>query len=253
MQKILVIGHSHLNAIDRAVKTAATESAIPKGIALRCIRLTGKTFRPPLIRTEGAWYLNKAIVDLLTRHRWDFVVSCIGGNGHNVVGLLNHPIKFDFVLPSCPELPIAEGHEILPSMLVTGILRRQVGPNLRLLAAVRDAFKGPMIHLESPPPVPSEEHIRSNPSSFKDRIDRFGVSPALLRYKLWRVHSAIYRQECRRLGIRFLPVPRKTQDAQGMLVKAAWNVDPTHGNTWYGLRVLRQLAYLRLEKLKIAS
>ena len=76
---------------------------------------------------------------------------------------------------------------------------------------------------------------------FKGLIAERGVSPALLRFKLWRLHSGLYREACAALGVEFLPVPLEMQDVEGMLVPQAWNPDPTHVNALYGQHVLARL------------
>ncbi len=132
--------------------------------------------------------------------------------------------------------------EILPARLVRATLLRAHGCAVQLLTALRERVTGPLIHIEPPPPVPSADHIRAYPGVFAGKIAELGVSPASLRYKLWRLHSAILAELCGKLGIALLPAPADTQDAQGMLAEDCWNPDPTHANAVYGGRVLRDLA-----------
>jgi hypothetical protein len=100
---------------------------------------------------------------------------------------------------------------------------------------------GRLVHIESPPPIPSEEHIREHPGIFHDKIEECGVSPAMLRYKFWRLHSRLYREACAALGVEFLTVPEAMRDDAGMMIEAAWNPDPTHGNALYGGAVIGKL------------
>ena len=95
------------------------------------------------------------------------------------------------------------------------------------------------MHIESPLPAASCEHIREYPGVFRDLIEERGVSPALLRYKLWRLHSHLYAEACAELDVEFLPVPDDMQDDRGMMAERAWARDPTHGNALYGSAVTR--------------
>jgi hypothetical protein len=99
-----------------------------------------------------------------------------------------------------------------------------------------------MVHPESPPPIPSAEFLEAHAGDFKALMKERGFAPALFRYKVWRLHSRLYRAACDQLGIEFLPVPPEMQDEQGMMVPRAWNHDPTHGNALYGQHVLAGIA-----------
>lgn len=233
--RIFVMGHSHMSALEAAHKRRVPGPEVPE---MCFVRLNDTQFAPPI--TDGA--LSPALLGELRVAAAEVHVSALGGNDHSIIGMLNHPQRFDFVLPEAPELPLEEACEILPAGLLRGELVRRVAPHLAVLAAYRAAVSGQLIHIESPPPVPSAEHIVRYPGVFRELIAERGVSPALLRYKLWRLHSGLYREACAGLGVAFLGVPPEMQDAQGMLVEAGWNPDPTHGNAVYGARVLARLA-----------
>ncbi|MDD2796337.1 hypothetical protein [Acidocella sp.] len=233
--RIFVMGHSHACALEAAHKRRVPGAQVPE---MRFALLNDPQFEPPM--AEGG--LCPALLGELRAAAAEVHVSVLGGNDHSIIGMLNHPQRFDFVLPEAPELPVDEMCEILPAGLLRGELARRVAPHLAVLAAYRAAVPGRLVHIESPPPVPSAAHIRTYPGIFKDMIVAYGVSPALLRYKLWRLHSALYREACARLGVAFLGVPAEMQDAQGMMVEAGWNPDPTHGNPVYGAHVLEKLA-----------
>src|SRR5439155_25855688 len=117
----------------------------------------------------------------------------------------------------------------------------------KTLKSLRSRTTSPLIHLESPPPIPSEKHIRAYPSFYEAKIGQRGVAPAVLRYKLWRLHSSLVQEYCRALDITFLPVPPEVQDEERMLCERAWTDDPTHGNAYYGRCVFRQLARISTE------
>lgn len=241
--KVLFVGDSHIEQIVDAyaewVRARCPES--------RQFKADFVSFVEPefaLNRTAAADsdVLNARATEAITKSAADAIVSCVGGNAHNRVGLVNHPQRFDFVLAEDPDLPLDPSATILPSDAVRASLERAMSPRMRAFHAVCARTTKPMFHIESPPPIPSEDHIRRHPGVFGSKIAELGVSPALLRYKLWRLHSTIVRELCVEAGVTFVPAPGEARDAHGMMVERAWGDDPTHGNRWYGELVLRQLA-----------
>jgi hypothetical protein len=233
---ILVIGLSHMWALEEASRRNGGAPDIAF-VQLLDRNLRWKFETRPGIEPSLPPRLAKAVGE---RSR-ELIVSLVGGNKHNILGLLNHPRPFDFVLLEEPDLPFTPGAECVPVELVADSLAKRVANELDFLRALRRATKLPIAHVESPPPNPSAEHIRRHPGIFKGRMDSLGVAPAHLRYKLWRVHSAIVRAACAEAGIVLIPVPREALDAQSMLVESAWANDPTHGSAWYGSLVLKQI------------
>jgi hypothetical protein len=232
MRKIFALGHSHIAALANSYKAAA-----PPGVEMAFLLLNEPQFQPV---TQGE-ALNPAIAVRLREAAADLHVSLAGGNDHSIMAMLNHTPRFELVLPEAPDLPVDPAAEVLPAGLVLAELQRRIRPHLRTLAAYRAAVPGRLVHIESPPPIPSEAHIRKHPGVFRDRIEACGVSPALLRYKVWRLHSRLYREACAGLGVEFLAVPEAMRDDAGMMIEAAWNPDPTHGNTLYGGAVIAEL------------
>ena len=232
MATFLCIGHGHIGALRQAWHQ---QGGGPDAVFLL---LNEPQYQPALHERQ----LHPAILEQLGKAALH--VSLLGGNDHSMVGMLNHPRRFDFVLPEAPGLPVDETAELLPAGLLRAELARRIAPHLEVLAACRAAVPGRFVHIESPPPIPAAAHIEAHPGVFKDLIAERGVSPALLRYKLWRLHAALYQESCARLGVEFLAAPPEMQDEQGMMVQLAWNPDPTHGNHIYGRHVLAQLQAL---------
>jgi hypothetical protein len=240
--RVFIMGHSHVRTVAAAYDRRPDDR---RGILCDFVVLNDPRFQPNVIDGPDGDSLHPAIRAGIAASRYDLHVSLVGGNDHNIFGLLNHPRPFDFVLPEDPTLPLERDREILPAGLVVRELTARMADRFRELRAYRRAVpERPLAHIESPPPVPSEAHIRRYPGVFAALIDKQGVSPAVLRFKLWRLHSMICRQLCSELDIHFVPVPPEMRDERGMLIEAAWNPDPTHGNQLYGEHVLAQLAAL---------
>jgi hypothetical protein len=212
---IYFLGQSHLTAALQAWATAA-----PPDWQLAYLQEDSRTLSLAHIPTA------------------DVYVSMLGGNDHAVLAMLNHDRRFDVVMPGLAH----DSVELVPAGLLRAEIGRRAAPHLAVLAAFRATVSGRMIHIESPPPIPSAAHIEQHPGVFAAEIAARGVAPARLRYKAWRLQSEVYRQACDRLGVEFLGAPASMQDAQGMMVPAGWNPDPTHGNAVYGAAVLRALA-----------
>jgi hypothetical protein len=231
MRKILVLGHSHIAALSNGYRI------YPPGVPMEFAGLYHQAYDPPVAGGQ----LTPALAARVRDAGADLHVAVIGGNAHFALSLLNHPQRFDLVLPEAPELPVEAGATLLPANLVQAQLEQLTAADLALLTAYRAAVSGRLVHIESPPPVPSEAHIRNHPDTFGAAIAANGVSPALVRYKFWRMHSRLWRAACARLGVEFLSVPAQMCDAAGMMIEAAWNPDPTHGNALYGGAVITKL------------
>ena len=240
---ILVIGQSHVGAIRMAAK--ARSEAAPCPVRIRAIHTLDKRFAPSVIgHGEDATFapaLVEAIGDQLAWHR-PFVVSANGGNIHNVLTLVRHPRPYDFLLSSEEGPPLDTGAEPITETLVRAALEHGLLGD-RMLIRETKRVAGAIVHLESPPPLFDNSLIEEYAAVHFDGMTTFGVASPGLRYKIWRLHSRIIADHCAQLGMRFLPVPRETQDAKGFL-RPEYAGDATHGNHAYGEAVIRALEAL---------
>ncbi|MBI2718274.1 MAG: hypothetical protein HY245_15585 [Rhizobiales bacterium] len=229
---VLVVGNSHTAALIRGLAKHSGDGLAHRYEIVNLNTLPNKS--------EGS-KISEEVRRKIAALPADVIVSAIGGNAHNVFGLVRHPEPFDFVIPSLPQLALDEDAELLPYSSIAAIFRRKAELCARIFASLKREFRQPMIHLESPPPVPSEEHLRAYPGVFREKIAELGVAPAHLRYKLWWIMSDAIREACIALDVAYLPVPDFAKDEAGMLLEKFWNNDPTHGNTLYGALMLRHL------------
>ncbi len=171
------------------------------------------------------------------------VFSLIGGAVHQDVGLIQHARPFDIVLPDRPGLPLTPGAEIISYDAVHAALLARTQPYLDLMSAVRDAAAGAMFHMESPPTY-ADEQVPQDDAGFHLFFGAGAAfSPAWLRYKLWRMHSAIVAAHCLAAGIVFVPHPAQSVGESGFL-RETFHGTPAHANTAYGQLVLAQLRRL---------
>lgn len=232
---LLVVGQSHVAAFrDAARERRERDPAAPRTRVIH----TGEPHYAPELVGDGdqarlAEPLAAAIGDQIARHD-PLLVSVTGGNVHNVLGLIRHPRPFDFRLSGEPSPPLDPLAELLVESTVSATLARMMARDLMRMRALR-AFAGPFVHLESPPPIRDDRFIAAAADLyFKDAgIARLGVSPAGLRFRLWRLASRLLRAEAEALGCRVLAVPDAARDEAGFL-RPDLAADATHGNAHYG-------------------
>ena len=242
----MVFGHSHLDPFIYA-QQARIDRGDPIGTHLHCIQMQSERFRPNITTIDGRTVLHPELrqrieTDIAGLPRVPpFVCATVSGNEYFFVGHTEHPRPFDFVLPDRPELPVRTGVEIIPPSLMRATLERSTANALAIMSALSETIDLPVVFIQSPPPVQSDEHIRNNPGPFKEAIDETGVAPASLRMKLWLLQSLIYRRKCDELGWRFLDVPQEVLDSEGFLQQCAAWPDSVHGNVWYADIFLRRI------------
>ena len=242
---ILVIGQSHVAAIRSAAR--ARREADPDQLRTRVIHTLEPQYAPEVVgEGEDAGFspaLIETIRDQIGRHP-PLVVSASGGNVHNGFALIRHPRPYDFLLTQEDGPPLDPQAEPIPEALVRAALEEGLARDHIRLREIR-RVAGQVVQLESPPPLADSAAIAAQADAyFKDRgIGDLGVASPGLRYKIWRLHSRIIAGYCAALGLRFLPVPRETQDEQGFL-RPEFAGDATHGNLSYGEALIRALEAL---------
>jgi hypothetical protein len=181
------------------------------------------------------------------------IVSCLMGNEHNYLSMLNHPRRFDFFLPSRPDLPTDESTQILPFALVEDVLRSRMEKFRLYLSELCPISNRPFIHIPPPPPIAHASHIEKYPARFEKRLHRLGVSPAPFRLKMWLLTCEIQRQLCEDAGVMFYRLPDAVFDRDGFLAQGYWSEDPTHGNGAYGKVLLDDISATSFQALVMAE
>lgn len=221
------IGHSHARALE-------------KGAALGGISLDMMNFwdtGDPWLVDEGGVRLRPDLAERVARGT--LVLSVVGGSAHTVLGMVEHPRPFDFVLPSDPSLPVDESREIVPAEAVRAKLKDIASPFLAKLPALL-SVAGRVLQLEPPPPLADEVRIAQNvPWDFFPGQPH-AIAPKWFRYKLWRMHGEVIRAACAALDIPYIPAPQPAMDSEGFLA-TEYDEDGAHANAAYGLLVLETL------------
>lgn len=169
------------------------------------------------------------------------LVSLIGGNGHNIFGLVEMQPRIDLYDPTIAT--IDANRTLLPRALVKTGLQRQVRFWLQLMRDVRALTPASMdmIHVAPPPPIGDDSHILANPGPFSEPLSAYGLAPPSLRLKLWRLHIEILEACCQEGGIRFLKPEIDWCTHDGFLLPEFYGNDPSHANEDYGRRILQQV------------
>lgn len=235
---ILVVGQSHVAAIQQAAKTH--REAWPDEPRTRILHTLAEPYR-----SEGEDFgplARAAIADQIARHQ-PRLVSMLGGNAHALISLMRPARPYDFILSDEVEQgpPIEPGYELVPEALVRAALEERLQTDFRRLEQLY-AVAGPFLHVESPPPVRSDDFIRQHAEAYFRDTDGDEVVPAAagLRWRIWRLNARIVREKVEAMGCRFLPVPRVALDQDGFL-RPDLAADPTHGNEAYGELLIRAI------------
>ena len=241
-RKVVIVGDSHAYAIQKAI--AAQKAADPEFVFEFEFEFEAYRFKRPK-RGKGfgdltARQILRLIKKLTPR---DVVVSTIGGNHHSAFGLIQHPVAFDVLLPGREEA-VAEGAQIIPSRAVSDyFVERLERGDIELVSQLASAAPCPVYHLAPPPPKRDDDFIRSNhETQFAARgLTDNGVSPAPLRYKLWKLQTDLTQRIYEKAGVKQLMPPQKALDEDGYLRPDFYAKDATHANKKYGTLVLRQI------------
>ena len=246
-RRIFIIGDSHTDALKRVLKLREANSDAKLDIvAYRYSKMKNGAEIGDL-STEQA----EKMVSELTNA--DLLISTTGGNQHQMLGLVRHPVLFDFHIPGEYATSLLDGAEAIPYGALWEVFERGLrGKDGERLLRLRAAAGCPVIHLAPPPPKEDESHIlRRFETAFAEKgIAEFGVTPASVRLKLWQLQVRVLASLCAEWNIQLLPPPAGTQTPDGYLKPEFYANDATHANEAYGELVLRQLEALSVENLR---
>jgi hypothetical protein len=121
------------------------------------------------------------------------------------------------------------------------VLRRELDGRSNATVLTCDVLKArfpsaEMVHVLSPPPIPDEAQIQADPEVFVNLLARYGLAPAPLRRKIYRVYGEVLEERLAEIGVRLLGPPDGTVD-DGYLREDLW-VGATHAGPEYGRLVL---------------
>jgi len=169
------------------------------------------------------------------------LVLSLGGNYHNVFGMIENPVPFRVGVPVVGSVPLEDARIFLPRDLVFAQFAIRFEKLFRLGNVIRRHYSdATLTYLCPPPPIGDETHLRANPGVFAEFL-HLGFAPRELRLALYRIQVEVMMGYAHKQGACFLPPPPATVDVHGFLMRDFYNNDPTHGNGSYGALVLQQL------------
>ena len=233
----LVTGHSHIAAIKEALSlpNRAASNFVAHFLPVQALISSSGSI-------EDLWHKALVLCDSATR-----VFVSMGGNEHSILGLARHPVPYAFSeMATIAQAESIAGAHYISSGLMREILRGRMASTIKLIWFFAALFKEKLYLLESPPPSPSEEHLRSvldKNEQLIANVRRYGISPAPLRLALWRMRSEIIKNLSQIIGCVYLRCPGESQDSAGYLIESVWS-NATHANELYGAMVLEQIAAL---------
>lgn len=222
--RLIFFGDSHAHALIRALTKYGDQGEIA---AIDIRRIKGQTANPKHIPPG-----------LAIDYPADAVFCCLGGTEHNLLGLIESPEPFDFLLN--PGDAITPGRKPVPHGLVRSALLSRMRTALARMSEVRAQYQCPFTYMAPPPPFAEIDDKANLPRAFIPHLEK-GIAPATLRQKLYELQISLMKAHCRTEGIAFMPAPRKARDSSGYLLRQCWDNDPTHGNARYGAAVIRQM------------
>lgn len=251
LNKLMFFGDSHTHAVRSAVKKGSHASFYENLDAYRLTKIKNGSLIGDISLDDL-----KMVCETLTRD--DMVVSLVGGNQHSSMSIIQHSVPFYMMTSEEQRVPqeISNTHQIIPRAAVKQHLLDGFRNNdARRIIEVATAGAHHTVHLSSPPPKESADHIlKSVETDFLKRgIHDAGVSPASLRLDFWHLQNEVLGEILAEHGIPLLPPPPGTQTSDGYLHLDYYASDATHANTSYGVMVLQQIKYYAEQRVAPVS
>lgn len=227
MSRYLIAGMSHVESLRRGwLSLEDTYSCSFDILNLRCYRRPLSSDNPDAPRESRRGrnlYIDPAeIASDFARYAKDkdAVVLCINGNEHNIIGLT--------------EIDRLEDALRIVGNGVRKALDHWVG-------LLHPHISAPVLLLVPPPPIESEEHIRTSPGEFREKFELHPLRASGDRLQLWQRQREVTEQYGKQHGVVVLQPPDSVFSASGFLATDCCGADPTHGNANYGRRAIAQV------------
>jgi hypothetical protein len=258
---LLLLGHSHINCITQALR--AGSPAIPTWRSLQIKQWQGRVRRSDrslttaqindMMETEIARIVGKLAgrpgrlpakrLPGFVKSRDVSIVLCLRGAQHVIKGLVRPELPYDFIIPGEEHLPLESGTPVIPYGAIYARYEQILRSTTDQIGIFHRLIRHNLYHLEVPPPYGDNAYIEDKIGGYftKAYPEGFEVASPILRYKLWRVSSNIYKRKCEELGIVFVPVPPAVLVDGKYLHPSGYYKDAVHGNEWYGEQIAQNL------------
>jgi len=241
MTKMLVVGHSHILALQSAARDLGegTESEIDfillREAGLRAPPAPRVTaFQHKALTSSLAGIDQAAVATRIAESCADVAALCINGNEHAILGLISDPAVSQDGKLARVERSVGERLPVWLDFLLPLLPRR--------------VFLYP-----SPPPVSAERLEDHFPPEKVARLAGKELEVPAFRLRLWQHQCEVTRRICAARGIAFVEPPVAVFDASGLLAPCFWGRDPTHGNAEYGRHMVRRLREVVAQTPSVAA
>jgi len=246
--KVLFIGHSHLKVLNDCYRDNIIMNYIPD-----FVQCGFEQYKPNVKKSllSSKKILNKNLRKKITDQSFYSVVSCIYGNGHNILGFFKNDEPFDFVIPGREDLPIDEDCV----QVLFEIIKKRIYETLEnfelLIRLINDSTSFKVYHLEPPPVIPSNEFIIKHSAERFKTYNNPIINSYICRQKIWILYSELMKKICDSNNVYYIKNPASVFDEDKKLLEEYWCETCTHGNSKYGLEVLKNVGEVLLSEKSI--
>lgn len=245
---LVVAGHSHTRALQRAVEAEGpTVPGEPTTSVVCEFRGTYSLVRraPTGMERTGVASLRDGLAATVAGAD---VAVCWRGNLVNSRSIVAYPPAFDVVLPDEPPGRVPLG-TVIPTAAVEAAVRGPLADPLlaELLAAQRAGAVRRVALLVPPPPLPSDAtrtrlatspHFAAELARLDLAVDDAPLVPTEVRVRLWHLLVDAHRAFAADEGIDLVLPPADVAGEDGTLRAEYHDDDVTHANAAYGARYL---------------
>lgn len=242
-KNVLILGSSHIGSFLKAHKEF-DHSPLKNQYQFKFLMDFRKDSRiiEPIDGNFQDFGLNKELESYLrTITNIDAIVISISGSDYLPICISNSTPPYDVILPQQPDLPFDNKAIIIPIAEIRARLIKDIRHILLGIEEIKRVTNLPLYYLQSPPPVGCNDHIKDHAAWAKNIIDKNGVSPSILRYKIWKIHSDLIAEKCSEMSVSYILNPAEVLEEKMFLHKSAYSDDLMHANTWYGQKFLSHI------------
>ncbi|MUH71376.1 hypothetical protein [Psychrosphaera haliotis] len=230
--KIYIFGDSHTHCLKRAWKHNENKSLKEDVKIVTFSKIKNGT-------TIGDITVEELISELHTLDESTYVVSCTGGNQHNVLSLIQHPIKFT----QASLIDNLGSEVVIPEQAFRELFLKGMANDMKRLSTIKDAVKQRINHVVAPPPKKDEAHIlkRHETDFTKKNIIGNGVTEPYLRLEIYKHQVFATKTLCEHEEINIIDFPAEAKDKDGFLKESYYAPDATHANELFGKLLLDKI------------
>lgn len=233
-RRMLILGDSHLIAI----KSALENSYLLNLFKVDCFQI--QKLKNNKVYGDKSF---DELINLATSYQDDDIIVCVlGGNQHQMLSLVQHPVVFDFFSEDssvstnidCQIIPRAQVIDLIQSTLNVKDITR-----LKKLRRVSDCK---FLQICPPPPKQHLSHIKKFEQGFREKgILEFGISPDSLRIKFFHEQVKLLASISNEVGCQLIYPPDLAVTTEGFLAQNYYANDASHANMAYGALILEQI------------